>query len=1016
MLKQITRNIEKVPESLKHFSEEKYEVEKAKNLATIFGSSTSSYEEQVLGGRLLIYSTTRTCLDTIAYLQAYKHRLNSKTYNFMLKYSDVITDATLKNNYRDYEQNDFFSASCISKQYLLKTSYDEEALESIQMMHMRQAVQFYSEVGINAVLKCYEELSQQLFTHASPTIFNSGTTMNQLSSCFLAMVGDNMDDISGAVGVITEVSKMNGGVGIHAGLLRHSAIGHVGVSEGPCGFLSIYDKTIGKVSQGGKRNGAGTAFLQSWHYDFANFVKMTDNFADHGSRFTDLNTCAWMDDLLYVRIKNAVEADMAKMNGETPDPSKKTYWTMFCPKKAERLQFLYGIDFIREYEKMEILAFEREKMYQESVDLVKNLHEELLNNNNEKVRCEYLKARILKFAASKMRIEHNTIDAYQLYKSIIKIQINSGMPYIMNGDPCQKSNQKNIGSIEQSNLCLEILEVARPASKTEPAEIASCNLGSMNIPKYVKNKMDWTKTDDYKTPMDCSEDLRNCYDFEKYGKAVMSLCRNLNKVIDTNYYPMDKHDKDGNVTHRGDISRGNLKTRPLGIGVSGQSDALYMMDIKYESKEHTMFNKMLYACKYFNALIMSLALAIRDGEYSEFRKGGFKKFVGIGEKGANADGMVYIDGSPLSNGMFQFDLWKEDAEMQKAHGLLNEKIYKTEDDEPLDPKIWGQKDVYIYVYNKIDEEKRKKEFCVEDSSRIEILNYKRKTTEYESVYKITPDWNTLKMYIKMFGVRNSLLIAVMPTASSANILRNCESTEAHQSMIYARDLKSGNYTLMVRHLYYDLRDLGLWTKELSQFIAACEGSISHIKHYIVDHSDQFPITTYNNDLSGLDEKIEKRLDFLIKKYSTMYEISQKYILTLARQRGIYICQSQSTNIYLKDPHPVQMEAIHIYANNLRLKTGMYYLRQSPAKSAGDFTLPAEMVLYVKKLLGFAKQGLIDNTIGTLKIETPITPPKIGITLENVSPVPVFKKEKSNEEISKLLCSIKNKEACIECQA
>jgi ribonucleotide reductase alpha subunit len=1000
MLKQITVGINHVPKILKDFCDGEYDAEKAYNVALTLGSSTTSYDDQVLGGRMLIYISTRSCPDIGDYVNAYRHRLNKETANFMLKHQTVLTRIIAKNRVRDYMQNDFFSAACTLKQYLLCTSYDEESLECIQIMHLRQAVQLYHKRGIERVLQSYEQISQQWFTHASPTIFNSGTKMHQLASCFLIQVGDFMDDISGAVHTISEVSKMNGGVGIQVGNLRHSQIGDVGVSEGPCGFLSIYDKTIGKISQGGKRNGAGTAFLQSWHRDFAKFVKMTDNFGDHASRLVDLNTCAWMDDLLYARIRNAVLADEAKARGENPDPTLKTTWTMFCPKKANSLIGLYGIDFIREYEKLEEKAITQEKIYQDKVLAVKTLHTTLLSSPTDEVREKYLAARMEKVTASKQRIDHDEINAYQLYKSMISIQTNSGMPYMMNGDACQKSNQKNLGSLEQSNLCLEIIEVTRPATPNFAPVIAACNLGSMNIPKYVKGKIKWEEQDEKRPTEEYTADLVEAFDFEHYGEAVGALCQNLNETIDANKYPLDEKDGSG-----GPISDTNFETRPIGIGVSGQSDAVYLMDIKYESKAHIMFNKMLYACKYFNALVTSLGLAARDGEYESFRTEGYRMFVGKGEEDADADGMKNVSGSPLSNGKFQFDMWKEDAAMQKAHGMLNEKIYDVKDDEPLDPSVWGQKTLYIYCYNG----------SLVKSLDFEVTSTRREVRFNETEIVVEPTWEALRELISKYGVRNSLLIALMPTASSANILRNCESTEAHQSMIYARDLKSGNYTILVRHVYNDLTEIGMWSSGLAQFIAACEGSVRYIKHYIVDHYEEFLLDNFN--LSGgiieIVDSVERRLDFIIEKYKTMYEISQKFTLKMARQRGVYVCQSQSLNIYLRDPHPVQMEAIHIYANSLRLKTGMYYLRQSPAKSAGDFTLPASLVEYVKNLLGrtkgvlSSKDGKVKKNIEQLTIERQSSaPPKIEL-------VSTPSKEKEEKRIA---CSIKNKEACIECQA
>ncbi len=998
-----------VPKMFTDLFEGPFDAEKAENVASNLGISTENYDNQVLAGRLLIFSITRSCKDVNSYVDAYKHRLNPNIAAFMLQYADELNAAMSKNEHLEYQQHDYFSARCLIKQYLLRTSYDEEPLESIQMMHMRQAIQFYHHIGITQVLKCYEELSNQHYTHASPTVFNAGTNQNQESSCFKIKVADNMDDISDAVHTISSVSKMNGGIGICVDELRHSSIGDVGVSEGPLGFLGIYDKTINKVNQGGKRNGAATAFLQSWHYDFDGFVKATNNFMDHTQRFGDLNTCAWMSDLLYIRIQNAAKADRLKKDGKESeiDPSLKTYWTMFCPKKAEVLRGLYGIDFIRRYEEVEKLADKREEEYTIAINEVKRLHSILISDVTDENRKNYLRAREIKKNASKHRIEHKKIDAYQLYKSIIETQTNSGMPYMMNADACQKSNQKNIGSIDQSNLCLEILEVTKSRTKNEDPEIASCNLASMNLSYYVRDKLDWEKYSEYKIPDDSRLDILKAYNFELFSENVHSIVRNLNEVIDHNYYPLDQRDEKGKVTKQGPISKNNLKNRPLGIGVSGQSDALSLMDCPYDGLPHEMFNKMLYACKYFNAQATSMVLAIRDGEYENFRKGSYRRFIGINktyENGlvADKDGFITLQGSPLSNGQFQFDLWQEEAAMLKAHGLLDEKIYKAKDNEPLDPSKWDQQQLYAYVIPLCNRDK------VKNPLEYEIRTSRRQKREFEVEIEIKPTWEELRRLIKLYGVRNSLLIALMPTASSANVLRNCESTEAHQSMIYGRDVKAGNFTILVRHLCKDLQEIGLWSTNLANFIAACEGTIKYIKYYINDHPDDFPG-------AKLDDKTMKRLDFIIEKYRTMYEISQKFILNLARQRAIYVCQSQSLNIYLKDPTPIQLEAVHIYANHLRLKTGMYYLRQSPAKSAGDFTIPSRIVEYVKKLLGFDKQSGEINKSNEEQVSDSASSDGDKNFSRSISPASKMSNSQNPSPILGSVCNINNKD-CVECQS
>jgi ribonucleotide reductase alpha subunit len=272
---------------------------------------------------------------------------------------------------------------------------------------------------------------------------------------------------------------------------------------------------------------------------------------------------------------------------------------------------------------------------------------------------------------------------------------------------------------------------------------------------------------------------------------------------------------------------------------------------------------------------------------------------------------------------------------------------------------------------------------------------------------VSPNWDSLRNAIIIYGIRNSLYVALMPTASSANTLRNCEATEAHQSMIYTRDVKAGSFTVLNRHLYFALKEINLWSSNLAAFIAACEGTTKYIKHYILDHTQDFPDAKFETTKDGkfaFPKDVEQRLDHIMKMFLTMYDMSQKQILHQVRQRGIYVCQSQSTNIYMKDPTPVHLEALHLYTNDLRLKTGIYYLRQSPARSTGDFTLPAWLISYVKNLLGINKLSLIDD--------------------KSVSPKPSSKDSVSrstspgSSRASPIsgTCSLKNKEGCVDCQA
>lgn len=303
----------------------------------------------------------------------------------------------------------------------------------------------------------------------------------------------------------------------------------------------------------------------------------------------------------------------------------------------------------------------------------------------------------------------------------------------------------------------------------------------------------------------------------------------------------------------------------------------------------------------------SMILAINYGEYSEFRKGEYKKFSKV------ENGKIIWEtkkGSPLSNGEFQFDLWNQEFDMLDQMGDLDKNVIKRENYQPLDPSTWGQKSIIV-----------NKDITIE------------------------PTWESLRTNIMKYGVRNSLIFALMPTATTAQIIGNCESTECHVTNLYSREVNSGSFTICNRHLVRDLEKLGVWDSKLVEFIAACNGNIEHLIKFVKDF---FP---HLLDGKELKSDLLTRLKYLQNKYKTMFQIKQKFVLELASERGPFICQSQSTNIYLSDPTIKQMEAVHSLTHKLRLKTGMYYLRQSAAKEIGKFNLSSEIIEYYEKNIG-----------------------------------------------------------------
>ncbi|GGC89986.1 ribonucleoside-diphosphate reductase [Flavobacterium lutivivi] len=372
-----------------------------------------------------------------------------------------------------------------------------------------------------------------------------------------------------------------------------------------------------------------------------------------------------------------------------------------------------------------------------------------------------------------------TIKARELWEKILESQIETGTPYMLYKDAAnRKSNQKNLGTIRSSNLCTEILEY------TSADEIAVCNLASISLPMFVENGK---------------------FDHELLFNVTKRVTRNLNKVIDRNYYPVKE------------AENSNMRHRPVGLGVQGLADAFIKLRLPFTSDEAKQLNQEIFETIYFAAVTASMEMAKEEGAYSSFQ------------------------GSPISQGEFQYNLW----------GLK---------DEDLSGR-W--------------------------------------------------DWASLRKEVIKNGVRNSLLMAPMPTASTSQILGNNEAFEPYTSNIYTRRVLSGEFIVVNKHLLEDLVERGLWNEELKQEIMRNNGSIQNI--------DRIP-----NDLKEL--------------YKTVWEMSMKDIIDMSRQRGYFIDQSQSLNLFMENANFAKLTSMHFYAWQSGLKTGMYYLRTKSAVDAIKFTL------------------------------------------------------------------------------
>jgi ribonucleoside-diphosphate reductase alpha subunit len=777
---------------------------------------------------------------------------------------------------RDY-LFDYFGFKTLEKSYLLKDA-SGKVLERPQHLWMRVSLALWGE-DIDSAFETYNMMSQKYFTHATPTLFNAGTPRQQLSSCFLlSMSDDSIAGIYKTLGDCAQISKHAGGIGLHCHNIRAKGSlikGTNGTSNGLVPMLRVFNNTaryvdqcftpdtiiltqsgnipisdiksgnivltsgciesveesgkhfvdpkskpkwcsvnklvthnydgiilevttnfgtvkmtpshpvltytpigldyieIGKLLEGsiirnysvygditdatiktikeikfsgtlydleingthdytvahlgiahnggGKRNGSFAMYLEPWHADVEDFLKLKLNTGSEEERARDLFYALWISDLFMKR----VEADED--------------WTLFCPSEAPGLADVHSKEFEDLY-----LRYEAEGR------------------------------------------GRKTIKAQKLWFQILDTQMETGTPYLLYKDPANaKSNQQNLGTIKSSNLCTEIIEYS------DANESAVCNLASIGLPAFVENGV---------------------FNFEKLREVTSIATRNLNRVIDINYYPTPE------------TKRSNMRHRPIGLGVQGLADVFAMLKYTWDSPEAIELNQRIFEHIYFAAAEMSYSLAQGfSGPYNTFQ------------------------GSPASKGLLQPDLW----------GVT-----------PL--------------------------------------------TEKDNSLK----WSALRLAIQTSGMRNSLLVAPMPTASTSQILGYNECFEPFTSNIYTRRTLAGEYIMVNKHLLKELLEAGIWNEDLKQKIVARNGSVQGI------------------------EEISQQLQEL---YKTSWELKQRSLIDHAAARGAFICQSQSLNLFVSDPSYAKLTSMHFYAWKKGLKTGCYYLRTKAAVMAQKFTVDPRLI-------------------------------------------------------------------------
>lgn len=757
---------------------------------TMASMTTVHYHYSLLASRVLTSHLRKSLPETFSenFLSMYNYdfpnsRDSRETVLSSKVKSIIINNRDKIDNAIDHSRDfdiDYFGFRTLERSYFLRL--EGKIHETPQFLFMRVSLGIHLD-NIDKALETYELMSKKYFIHASPTLFNSGLENPGLSSCFLvAMKDDSIDGIYKTLHSTAMISKYSGGIGLHVSNIRASGSyisGTNGTSSGLVPMLKVFDSTAKYVDQGGNKRPG--AFCIYLEPWHADVFDFLDLRKNHGKEEMRARSL-FLALWIPDLFMEKVEQDLD--------------WCLFSPDKCPDLQEKYGEDFNKLYAK-----YEKENKY-----------------------IKKIKAR-------------------ELWHSILVAQTETGNPFLLYKDKCNKlSNQKNLGTIKSSNLCCEIVEYS------SKEETAVCNLASIALPSFVHNGI---------------------FDFKKLHQISRVVIRNLDKVIDVNSYPLE------------DCRTSNMKNRPVGVGVQGLADVFFMLKLPFGSPQSKEINIKIFETIYHAALEESCELAKENGKYETY------------------------EGSPISQGLFQFDLWGV-----KPSNLWN--------------------------------------------------------------------WDILRKNIKEFGVRNSLLVALMPTASTSQILGFTECFEPITSNIYLRRVLSGEHQVVNKYLVDDLVKLGLWNIEMKNLIILNDGSIANI--------------------DGIPNSIKEL-------YKTVWEISQRTIIDMAADRAPFIDQSQSMNLFLKDVTFSKLTSMHFYAWKKGLKTGIYYLRTMAAASAIKFSIDPLITNKNKRKIEKAD----NSSSGILKKVKTEEPDVLKDSYDTHSSLDIF-------DTSVISCNLEDPENCESCSA
>lgn len=638
--------------------------------------------------------------------------INVRTLQMVRDHHERL-DAAIKPE-RD-ELFEYFGIRTLYDRYLLKHPETRLKMETPQACFMRVAVGLAE--NIEQAIDAYEMLSTFRYLPGSPTLFNSGTLREQMSSCYiLDAPEDSLDGIYKLATDIAKLSKWAGGIGAAFHRVRSNGSmirGTNGPSNGVVPFLKMLDSSVAAVNQGSRRKGAACFYLETWHADIEDFLECRNNTGDEGRRTHNLNLANWIPDLFMKRVD--IDAQ----------------WTLFDPKDVPNLCDLFGEEFERAYEKAEAQGLGK-----------------------------------------------RTMPARDLYARMMRTLAETGNGWMTWKDQCNvKGNQTESGSriIHSSNLCCEIAEI------NDNNNVSVCNLASVNLARHVTNGV---------------------FDFEKLRQTVRVAVRQLDRVIDRNFYPVPEAQKS------------NSTWRPVGLGVMGLQDVFFQLKLSYEDAAARELSTRIAEEIYYEALSVSCDLAEKLGAHANFNV------------------------TKMAQGKFQFDLWG------------------------VQPK---------------------------DMAR----------------------WNVLRERIRVHGLRNSLLIAIAPTATIGSLSGAYECVEPQVSNLFKRETLSGDFLQMNKYLVEDLRALGLWTEETRAKLKQDEGSVQ--------------------SMAGVPEGLKR-------VYRTAWELPMRALIDMAADRGPYIDQSQSINLFVESPTIGRLSSMYMHAWKRGLKT-TYYLRSRPATKIAKTTVP-----------------------------------------------------------------------------